>query len=590
MSEALPCREETCCPPALTYRSDANPNSDVPNTECPTASVAFNPVDGSLVIFPTLVAIACNVAGATIRYTVDGTEPTAESTLYSVPFEVASQAVMVKARAFLTDCDPGPVSSASYLNSGYQFSYVCDTGDKAGVFGEFAANGEANDYQFVLQFTPLDPVEIIDITILQTDATGFWDSGQSWGTTEWIYPYPDPAVPFHTYPLVLIDQAGPTQLFSAYQTTLGTYSAIAREWRMWGQPRTPLNGYFQLAITLGDGTIIKRLISTVCGELPPACGAPGTPEGVASCFQVSLIFTVLASSDWRLFRRDSCAPNPEGWGQGFSGTADVSGIIELGDTGINPGCIYEYYVSHFCGGQWVDGPVSVAFQVPPDCVINATTDEGTNIKTICQGDSTILSWESTNCGTVEYSTNGVDFTSLALSGTLEVTPLVTTTYTFSGVGACGTINEHITVTVELCATAFITNYTGGAPHTGAGPVRGGYSFTLTAPVLVTQLGAEGIGVSVSLHGGGCAELIASTPTGAVNVNGFFWCPVLDTPVLLPAGTYSIMETQNGFPLYWLSTLTSAAVGSVGQGAYNNCSVTGGPTSSFGIPNFRYTLP
>lgn len=362
MSEGT-CREEVCCPQVLTYRGDANPGSNVPDTECPVPSVAFNPVDGSFVIFPTLVAIACNVAGAVIYYTLDGSDPTEESELYSGPFTVESQSETVKARAFLAGCDPGPIGMASYFNSGYQFTYLCDTGDKVGVFNEFAANGEANDYQFVLQFTPSTTIEILDITILQTTSTGFWDSGQSWSTKEWIYPYPDPAVPFHTYPLVLIDQSGPTQLFSAYQTTLGSYSAIAREWRMWGQPRTPLNGYFQLTITLGDGTKIQRLINTTCGDVPVVCPPPSAPTGVASPNSVSLIFTVAPSSQWQLFRRSYCDAAPD-WVQLSDGVADISGIVELTDTTVQTCCNYDYFVTNGCGDGFVDGPVSQVFVVP----------------------------------------------------------------------------------------------------------------------------------------------------------------------------------------------------------------------------------
>jgi len=255
----------------MDYRADADV---IPPVGCPTATVTINPPDGSFVLLPTLVVLTTNVAGASIYYTLDGSDPTADSNLYSGPFLFDTLVEVVKAVAIVSGCAAGAISTATYQETGdssFAFAYLCDTGDKVGTFDEFAANGQANDYQFVLQMTLLNDIEILDITILQTDADGVWDSGQSWSTKEYIEPL---GVPFHTYPLVLIDQSGPTQLFSAYQTTLGTVAAGTYEWRMWGQPFTALAGYFLLQITLADGTVIRRLIDTICTDPPPPCEPP----------------------------------------------------------------------------------------------------------------------------------------------------------------------------------------------------------------------------------------------------------------------------------------------------------------------------
>jgi len=60
-----------------------------------------------------LVTLTDTTAGATVRYTVDGTDPTASSTQYQFPFLV-DRSTTVKAKAFLTGYNPSPVGSASY--------------------------------------------------------------------------------------------------------------------------------------------------------------------------------------------------------------------------------------------------------------------------------------------------------------------------------------------------------------------------------------------------------------------------------------------------------------------------------------------
>lgn len=260
----------------MDYRADGDPIPPIGGNPpgCPVATVTIDPPDGSVVLLPTFVVLTTNIAGAAIYYTLDGSEPTPASNLYRAPFSFDSLGNMVKAVAIVPGCAAGAVSTATYqqvTDSSFDFGYLCATGDHVGTFGEFAANGQANDYQFVLQMTLANNKEILSITILQTEADGVWDSGQSWATKEYITPL---GVPFHTYPLVLIDQSGPTQLFTAYQTTLGTITDGTYEWRMWGQPFTTLHGYFMLLIELADGTLVKKIISTICTDPPPPCVPP----------------------------------------------------------------------------------------------------------------------------------------------------------------------------------------------------------------------------------------------------------------------------------------------------------------------------
>jgi formylglycine-generating enzyme len=62
---------------------------------------------------PQVVVLSCATAGATIRYTTNGSNPSSTSTLYTVPLQIhASQTI--KARAFKTGWTQSPVTSASF--------------------------------------------------------------------------------------------------------------------------------------------------------------------------------------------------------------------------------------------------------------------------------------------------------------------------------------------------------------------------------------------------------------------------------------------------------------------------------------------
>jgi alpha-tubulin suppressor-like RCC1 family protein len=66
-----------------------------------------------------VVTISATEAGATIRYTTDGTDPAGDSPAYVGPFAIR-QSTIVKARTFLAGYVPGPIAAASFtiLNAG----------------------------------------------------------------------------------------------------------------------------------------------------------------------------------------------------------------------------------------------------------------------------------------------------------------------------------------------------------------------------------------------------------------------------------------------------------------------------------------
>ena len=77
-----------------------------------TPAPVFDP--GTCLFYPsTNVTIACSDAGATIRYTLDGSTPTESSPVYTGPIFVEDD-VTIKARAFTAGKNPSPVVAAIY--------------------------------------------------------------------------------------------------------------------------------------------------------------------------------------------------------------------------------------------------------------------------------------------------------------------------------------------------------------------------------------------------------------------------------------------------------------------------------------------
>jgi alpha-tubulin suppressor-like RCC1 family protein len=76
------------------------------------AAPSFSPAGGSYAGLQT-VTLSCATAGATVRFTTDGTDPTFSSAIYTQPLTAAASTT-VKARAFKLDWLASPITSASY--------------------------------------------------------------------------------------------------------------------------------------------------------------------------------------------------------------------------------------------------------------------------------------------------------------------------------------------------------------------------------------------------------------------------------------------------------------------------------------------
>lgn len=144
----------------------------------------------------------------------------------------------------------------------FDFRYLCETGDFAGGFGDFNANGTANDFQFALDFTLSEPTEILGIDIYSSNEIGE-PVGDRWSSSEFVYPY-GPDQPGVAYPAVIFELM--TKVTDVYVDSLGTFTAGYHEWRIWGQPSHPPRNTFALFIRLGNGVVIRKIASGTCVE------------------------------------------------------------------------------------------------------------------------------------------------------------------------------------------------------------------------------------------------------------------------------------------------------------------------------------
>ncbi|MDP3013836.1 MAG: chitobiase/beta-hexosaminidase C-terminal domain-containing protein, partial [Candidatus Subteraquimicrobiales bacterium] len=99
---------------ARGYRVDRNPSDITTAAYIITGTVAvpvITPETGSYTSIQT-VSIACATSGATIRYTLDGSDPSTSSTLYTGTFSVEFTTT-VKAKGYKTDWTPSAIATST---------------------------------------------------------------------------------------------------------------------------------------------------------------------------------------------------------------------------------------------------------------------------------------------------------------------------------------------------------------------------------------------------------------------------------------------------------------------------------------------
>jgi hypothetical protein len=83
-----------------------------PDGSCPGVN-ARERCKGAYIFSPTQISMSCPTAGAEIRYTLDGSNPTQSSTLYGAPLTI-STTITVKARAFKSGSNPSYARTALF--------------------------------------------------------------------------------------------------------------------------------------------------------------------------------------------------------------------------------------------------------------------------------------------------------------------------------------------------------------------------------------------------------------------------------------------------------------------------------------------
>jgi parallel beta-helix repeat protein len=118
----------------LNRTTTFNLTVSLPTVATPTITPNGGSYTGSV-----LVSMATTTTGASIRYTTDGTNPTASSTLYSGAISLGTTAT-VKAAAFKSNYNPSGVASASFtINQPFDFS-LANSGNKSVTAGASVTN------------------------------------------------------------------------------------------------------------------------------------------------------------------------------------------------------------------------------------------------------------------------------------------------------------------------------------------------------------------------------------------------------------------------------------------------------------------
>ena len=124
-------------------------SSEIQPSTAPTADVTFDPASGSTVNIGSTVTLALNGSASGIKYTTDGSTPTADSDTYTAPIAVtgtAGDTFTIKAIAFNTNGSDYAASTAGVATATYtlQAEPVAQPGDevifKYGTGEEFAQN------------------------------------------------------------------------------------------------------------------------------------------------------------------------------------------------------------------------------------------------------------------------------------------------------------------------------------------------------------------------------------------------------------------------------------------------------------------
>ncbi len=256
--------------------------------------------------------------------------------------------------------------------------------------------------------------------------------------------------------------------------------------------------------------------------------------------------------------------------------SDIGSVAAGGTMDVEPSVTTAYtIIAHNTNGD--SDPATITVTVNPLPTIDTFTATPGSIN---NGDTTTLSWTTTNASSASID-KGIG--TVAVSGSVDASPLVTTTYTITAVNAYGTRSAGVTVTVTQLPTVNISA-SPGTITSGASAVLS-WNSTNADTVSIDQ----NIGV-VALSGSrGVSPAVTTTYTiTATNTNGTVTDSVTVTVGNLPTiDTFSAgpVAVTQGEPstLTWATTNADSVsidqgIGSVvGSGSY---SVTPAATTTY----------
>ena len=166
---------------AKAFRSGWTPSATASATYTitPSGTVAtptFSPPGGTYTSSQS-VSISCTTTGATIRYTTNGSEPTATSPAYSTPINVTSTKT-IKAKGFKDGWTPSATASATYTISSPppgQMIYV-----PGGTFIMGRTTGSGGSDELPTHSVTLNSFYIGKYEVTQAEYSQYMQPGSSW--------------------------------------------------------------------------------------------------------------------------------------------------------------------------------------------------------------------------------------------------------------------------------------------------------------------------------------------------------------------------------------------------------------------------
>lgn len=292
---------------------------------------------------------------------------------------------------------------------------------------------------------------------------------------------------------------------SQYQSSQGQYSSQQWDQQQWGQqqeyqPQSPPirrkvsdiwarireNKGIITRISIGAGIVIlvSVLIIAFGGEIGKWFTAPTI--GLFEINPTMIVAGEQATLQWDV----------RGASTSISISPGIGNVSSSGTRAVSPGSTTTYTLEASNMGGSARSAATLTVTGPPPAIDNFSF----NPDTIYAGQNAILSWAVSNATSVSIDP---DIGSVTPSGTKEVSPRETTTYTLTASNDVGNSTRSATLTVNMTRAPIISVFSANPPAVGSGQPA-----TLTWEVI----GANSISINQGIGGVASKGSIQITPT------------------------------------------------------------------------------